>query len=159
MVDVSRKDVIVAALLRELGGLCDRGFALAIHIRYTRPTLLYQTYTQEWGDYYSENGFMLVDPTVHWGLSNVGAIEWDQLVPQDSSGVIAAARTYGLINGWTYAVGPTTSRSLGSLARSVPFTSDSRARCCTIIDEIHTVTEGFDQFPTALQETLRSLPV
>lgn len=157
MVEVSRKDIGAATLLGELSGLCDRGFALAVHIRYTRPTLLYQTYAQGWGDHYSENGFMLVDPTVHWGLANVGAIEWERLVAQDTSGVIAAARSHGLTNGWTYAVGPATSRSLGSLTSSQPFTAQTRARCCAIIDEIHALTDGFDSFPPDLQDRLRTL--
>ena len=59
-------------------GFCDTGFALAVHIRYTRPTLLYQTYEQSWADQYSEKGYMLSDPTVHWGLANVGSMEWEQ---------------------------------------------------------------------------------
>lgn len=157
MVDVSRKDVSVAQLLGELATLCDRGFALAVHIRYTRPTLLYQTYARDWGDHYSEKGYMLLDPTVHWGLANVGSIDWEALVGQDTEGVIAAARTYGLINGWTYSVGPATSRSLGSMTRSTPFTDAQRARCCAIIDEVHAQTDGFDTLPHDLQETLRNL--
>ena len=141
----------------QLSAFCDRGFALAVHIHYTRPTLLYQTYAQSWGDHYSENGYMLVDPTVHWGLANVGSIEWEHLMAQDPSGVIAAARKHGLSNGWTYAVGPATSRSLGSLTCSTPFTPESHARCCAIIDEINRQTEGFDSFPPDLQDRLRNL--
>lgn len=159
MVEVSRKDVTIAKLLGDLGALCDRGYALAVHIRYTRPTLLYQTYAQDWGDHYSEKGYMLSDPTVHWGLANVGAVDWTDLVDQDSEGVIADARNHGLINGWTYAVGPALSRSLGSMTRSAPFTAAERARCCAIIDEIHNLTDGFDSLPTAQQERLRNLPV
>ena len=157
MVDVSRKDVSAALLLGQLSAICDRGFALAVHIRYTRPTLLYQTYAQKWGDHYSENGYMMVDPTVHWGLANVGAIAWTELVPQDISGVIAAAQAHGLTNGWTYAVGPATSRSLGSLTSSQPFPPEAHARSCAIIDEIHALTEGFDSFPPDLQDRLRNL--
>lgn len=157
MADVSRRGLSVASLLGELGVICDSGYALAVHIRYTRPTLLYQTYAQAWGDHYSEKGYMLVDPTVHWGLANVGSIDWQDLVPQDPSGVIEAARNYGLHNGWTYAVGPATSRSLGSLTSTVPFSPDMRARCCAIIDEIHALTEGFDQFSANQQNRLRHL--
>jgi LuxR family transcriptional regulator len=157
MVDVSRKDAIVAALLSELLSICDRGFALAVHIRYTRPTLLYQTYDQAWVDHYSERGFMLSDPTVHWGLANVGAVNWAQLAGEDPEGVITAAAGYGLINGWTYAVGEATSRSLGSMTRSAPFDTAQHARCCAIIDEIHAQTEGFDAFDGDLQDRLRRL--
>lgn len=55
----------VAGLLDRLRTYCDTGFALAIHIRYTRPSLLYRTYDQAWIDHYSEKGFMLTDPVVH----------------------------------------------------------------------------------------------
>jgi LuxR family transcriptional regulator len=157
MVDVSRKDVVVAGLLSELSAICDRGFALAVHIRYTRPTLLYQTYDQAWVDHYSEKGYMLSDPTVHWGLANLGAIDWAQLVDQDPEGVIAAATARGLTNGWTYAVGPVTSRSLCSMTRAAPFSADQRARCCAIIEEIHNLTEGFDTLSSSQQDKLRNL--
>ncbi|MBC7479854.1 MAG: autoinducer binding domain-containing protein [Pseudorhodobacter sp.] len=157
MIDVSRRDIAAALLLSQLATICDRGFALAVHIRYTRPTLLYQTYARDWGDHYSEKGYMMVDPTVHWGLANTGAIDWSDLVPQDTSGVIAAAQAYGLTNGWTYAVGPATSRSLGSLTSSQPFPPEAHARCCAIIDQIHALTEGFDSLAPDLQDRLRTL--
>ena len=157
MAEVRGKDTEVAALLGKLKVLCDRGFAMAVHIRYTRPTLLYQTYSREWGDYYSEKGYMLTDPTVHWGLANVGSMDWDQLEGQDPEGIIKAARSYGLTNGWTYAVGPATSRSLASMTRTSPFTEAERNEIRKAIDEIHTLTEGFDSFPPALQDKLRKL--
>ena len=157
MVDVSRKAQDVATLLSELVSRCDTGFALAVHIRYTRPTLLYRTYAQTWGDHYNENGYMMVDPTVHWGLANVGSVDWQDLAPQDVAGVIQAARSHGLNNGWTYATGPATSRSLASMTNSVPFIAEARTRCSAIIDEIHALTDGFDQFPADLQTRLRGL--
>ncbi len=147
----------IAHLLGKLKSICDSGFALAAHIRYTRPTLLYQTYSQDWADHYSEKGYMMADPTVHWGLSNIGSIEWDQLTAQDPEGVIKAAREYGLSNGWTYAVGPATSRSLASMTRTTPFTDAQRDEIRTIIDAIHAQTEGFDTFSPDLQDKLRHL--
>ena len=157
MVKVLHKDVQIAALLAELAGICDRGFALAVHIRYTRPTLLYQSYDQAWVDHYSERGYMLSDPTVHWGLMNVGCIDWDQLSDQDSAGVIADAVSHGLTHGWTCSEGSATSRSMGSMTRTTAFSDTQRARCVAIITEIHNQTEGFDSFPAGLQDSLRTL--
>ena len=151
------KEVAVGALLAKLNAVCDRGFALAVHIRYTRPTLLYQTYAPDWSDHYSEKGYMLTDPTVHWGLANVGSMDWDMLIDQDPEGVIKAARSYGLTNGWTYAVGPATSRSLASMARTTPFTQEQRADVRAAIDEIHELTDGFENFPPKQQIALRAL--
>jgi len=54
------KITAVTERLTQLRALCDSGFALAIHIRYTRPTILYRTYDQAWIDHYSERGFMLI---------------------------------------------------------------------------------------------------
>jgi LuxR family transcriptional regulator len=157
MAQTPGKDTAVAKLLGRLRVLCDQGFALAVHIRYTRPTLLYQTYAQEWADHYSEKGYMLSDPTVHWGLANVGSMDWDKLADRDPEGIIQAARDFGLTNGWTYAVGPAASRSLGSMTRTTPFTEDQRAEIRAIIDEIHDLTEGFDHFTPKLQQALRTL--
>jgi LuxR family transcriptional regulator len=140
MVDPRGKDPLVAQLLGELGDLCNRGYALAAHIRYTRPTQLFQTYDQAWVDHYSEKGFMLSDPTVHWGLTHVGAVAWADLVAQDSEGIIAAAERHGLLNGWTYAVGEATSRTIASMTRDTPFDAAQKTRCRTIIDEIHART-------------------
>jgi LuxR family transcriptional regulator, quorum-sensing system regulator SdiA len=152
------KDVIVAQLLGELGTVCDRGFALAVHIRYTRPTLLYQTYEQAWSDHYSEKGYMLSDPVVHWGLTNSGWVEWASLVDRDPEGVIADAVAHGLTNGWTYSVGTASSRTIAGLPRSgANFSNAERDALALIVDAIHDATEGFDAFPGDLQDRLRAL--
>ena len=147
----------VAQKLGELSTFCDHGFALAVHIRYTRPTLLYQTYDQAWADHYSEKGYMLSDPVVHWGLTNSGWVEWSSLADRDPEGVIAAAVAHGLTNGWTYSVGPASSRTIAGVPRSTPYTSADRAYIRSLIDSIHDLTEGFDSFPPDLQEALRNL--
>jgi LuxR family transcriptional regulator, quorum-sensing system regulator SdiA len=157
-VSTTEKSVaLIAQKLGELRSYCDTGFALAVHIRYTRPTLLYQTYEQAWADQYSEKGYMMSDPTVHWGLANVGSMDWDKLEAHDPEGVIKAAKSHGLLNGWTYATGPANSRSLGSMTRSQPFTATQRSAICALIDAIHAETEDFDTFTPDVQERLRHL--
>jgi LuxR family transcriptional regulator len=140
MVDPRGNDAVVAQLLGKLGSVCNRGYALAAHIRYTRPTHLYQAYDQAWVDHYSEKGYMLADPTVHWGLAHVGAVDWADLVARDPEGIIAAAERHGLLNGWTYAVGDAASRTIASMTRDVAFDAAQKARCMAIIDEIHART-------------------
>ncbi len=56
------RTAIVKRSLAAIGEICDRGFALAVHIRLTRPTLLYQTYASDWTDNYSIKGYMMTDP-------------------------------------------------------------------------------------------------
>ncbi len=157
MVDTRGKVPAVAALLGKLNAICDSGYALAVHIRYTRPALLFQTYSREWSDYYSEKGLMLSDPTVHWGLANVGSMDWDKFATQDPEGIITAARNHGLHNGWTYSVGSATSRSLASMTRTSGFTEEQKDLIRATIDEIHSQTEGFEQFPAKVQDGLRAL--
>jgi len=154
----SDKVAAVAADLGKLSQFCDRGFALAAHIRYTRPTLLYQTYEQAWADRYSEKGYMLSDPVVGWGLGNTGWVEWATLVPYDPAGVIADAAAHGLTNGWTYATGPSSSRTIAGLPRSgASFSAADRAEMALIVDRLHDLTDGFYTFPAALQDRLRGL--
>ena len=153
----SEKEAAVAEILSGFNTLCDRGYALAVHIRYTRPTILYQTYSTEWADHYSEKGYMLSDPVVLWGLTNTGWVEWASLQGNDQVGVIADAVAHGLLNGWTYSVGPAASRTIAGLTRSVPFTAAERAEMAALVDKLHAVTEGFETFPPEVQDRLRSL--
>ena len=148
----------VAALLARLGHICDTGFALAIHIRYTRPSLLYRTYRQEWIDHYSEKGYMLFDPVVRWGLTHAGGIDWADLASEDPEGVLADARAHGLLHGWTYSTGPATSRTISGLTRtSGPFSKAEKAELAAMVDAVHAATEGMDQFDDATMEALRLL--
>lgn len=152
------KVAAVARHLSKLGALCDTGFALAIHIRLTAPTLMYQTYAQDWAEHYSTKGYMLSDPVVHWGLTHTGRIDWANLTDVDPEGVIASAVSFGLTHGWTYAVGPANSRTIAGLTRSGRAHTDAEvAEIQTIVDELHAITEGFDDFPKEKQDKMRRL--
>lgn len=148
----------MADLVAQLRTRCDSGFALAIHIRYTRPSLLYRTYDQQWIDRYSEKGYMLLDPVVRWGLTHTGGIDWPELASQDPEGVLADAQAHGLLHGWTYATGPASSRTISGLTRSSgPFSEVEKAELAALVDAVHTTSEGMDQLDDATQEALRSL--
>jgi LuxR family transcriptional regulator, quorum-sensing system regulator SdiA len=152
------KEEAVGKLLLQLSGLCDTGFALAVHIRYTRPSLLYRTYSQKWIEHYSERGFMLSDPVVHWGLNNIGTVEWADLTDHDPANVIRDALAHGLTNGWTFSFGPATSRTIAGLTKSgAPFADEDRNRIIRIVEEIHALTDGIEAFPANTQDALRSL--
>lgn len=158
---MSRKPKVstdVAAQLAKLASHCDTGFALAVHIRFTSPSLLYQTYAKDWINHYSQNGLMMQDPTVHWGLSHLGGTAWSALRASDPAGVIAAAETFGLTNGMIYAVGPATSRTLCGYTKSgAAFTPAQVADCEAIVDEIHALTEGIEHFSDTDLAALRAL--
>lgn len=138
--------------------MCDTGYALAVHLRMAAPTLLYQTYSQAWADHYTIKGFMLFDPVVRWGLTNTGRVMWDSLTGEDPEGVIAAANSFGLTHGWTYAVGPVNSRTIGGLTRSTRAHSlEEVAEIEGIVNGIHDLTTHFDDFPKKVQDKLRHL--
>lgn len=144
--------------LSRLSALCDSGFALAVRIRYTRPTLLYRTYAQDWIDTYTEKGFMLSDPVVHWGLCNTGVTLWTDLAASDPDGVLGSALAHGLFNGVTYSTGSETSRTISGLTRSThAFTAAELAEIAAIVDDVHAMTDGFEALPAAEQDGLRSL--
>lgn len=150
--------VAVGTHLSRLSTLCDTGFALAIHIRLTAPTLLYQTYKPEWTDYYSTQGLMLTDPVVIWGLTHTGRIVWSDLASADSAGVIAAAVSFGLTNGWTYATTTGNSHTIAGLTRSGrPHTSTEVAEIEAMVHDLHGLTAGFDALPHDVQDKLRKL--
>lgn len=104
------------ARLSELGELCDTGYALALHIRFTRPGMLFRTYPQDWIDHYSEMGMMLRDPVVLWGFHHTGSVLWKDL--EDPDGILAEAARRGITNGLTCAVGPAGDRSISGFTRS-----------------------------------------
>jgi LuxR family transcriptional regulator len=148
----------VSAELARLTALCDTGFALAVHIRFTSPALLYRTYSQAWIEYYSAKGFMLQDPVVRWGLAHPGTIAWADLAADDPAGVIKAAVEHGLTNGWNYATGPASSRTLCGFTKSgAPFTTEMMDIGRAAVEQIHALTEAHKDFTEAEMADLRAL--
>lgn len=149
---------ILPDLLTQLSEICDTGYALAIHIRFTRPSLLYQTYSQEWNEYYSQNGLMLYDPVVRWGLENTGLVRWDALLEDDPHQVLAKSREFGLRNGVTFAVGPASSRTISGFTRSGdPFDEEDLDVLSGLVDDIHSLTEGIEDLSEEEVAKLREI--
>jgi LuxR family transcriptional regulator, quorum-sensing system regulator SdiA len=108
----------IAALLHDLDARSPAGCAIALHIRFTRPAYLFQTYPQRWRDHYTARGLVMHDPTVRWGLQNSGHVRWADLEAIDAAGVLDEARGFGLMNGVTLAAVTPGSRSIASFARA-----------------------------------------
>ncbi|WP_415183258.1 autoinducer binding domain-containing protein [Phaeovulum sp.] len=141
------KDVI----LQRLAQMCDSGYALALHIRYTRPTFMYSTYANGWMEHYSARGMMLSDPVVRWGLTNTGYIRWDNIELPDPDHVIAEAARFGIHNGLTCAVGPARSRSISGFSRSTSsFDAAEAQELLALTEKLHILTDTTEQ-ATALQ--------
>jgi LuxR family transcriptional regulator len=114
---MNRKEGI-AALLHQLDQRSPAGFAIALHVRFTRPTYLFQTYAKPWMDHYSEAGLVLHDPVVRWGLQNVGRLRWSDLAAIDDAGVFEQAKDHGLMNGAAVAIDISGSRTIAAFARA-----------------------------------------
>ena len=110
----------IAALLHDLDQRSPAGFAIALHIRFTTPTYMFQTYPKRWMDHYSSAGLVVHDPVVHWGLHNVGHIRWTDLEAIDSKGVLEQAKDFGIMNGVAIAVVMAGSRSIARLRARRP---------------------------------------
>ncbi len=124
------------ALLAQLDQFCVTGHALALHIRFTRPSLLFRNYPPEWIDRYSEAGMMLRDPVVIWGFHNTGSVLWNEL--EDPDGILVEAAQYGLTNGLACAVGPADDRSLSGFTRSSgPFREDEIRTLLKMTEDLH----------------------
>jgi LuxR family transcriptional regulator, quorum-sensing system regulator SdiA len=108
----------VAALLHDLDQRSPAGCAIGLHIRFTAARYMFQSYPKRWMDQYSRSGLIQLDPTVRWGMSNVGWILWGDLEAIDEHGVLERAKDFGLMNGLTVAVLIDGSRSIASFARS-----------------------------------------
>ena len=131
------------SLLAELKGAFPAGFAIALHIRFTSPALLFQAYDPRWIETYSREGMVMHDPTVRWGLRNFGSIRWEELPDTDAAGmqVLQAARAHGMVHGLTVATGDTAARSVASFARSDrPATAKEMALAFDSVAALHQMT-------------------
>ena len=66
-------------LLKRLRSRSPAGFAIALHIEFTTPRYLLQSYAKDWLDLYSSRSMVMQDPTVHWAFANTGSIRWSAL--------------------------------------------------------------------------------
>jgi LuxR family transcriptional regulator len=150
----------IAHLLGDLQILAQSGYAIALHVRFTTPTYLFQTYPEEWSDHYSTAGLVMQDPTVAWAFENVGVIRWRDLASADTAGVLADAARHGLVYGFTLSQDRNGSRSLSSFSRADrDFTDAEIAGIVAIADELHDLTTGAETVPAETREELRRMSV
>jgi LuxR family transcriptional regulator len=149
----------IAESLRDLDEFSPSGFAIALHIRFTTPVYLFQTYGRRWMDHYSEHGLVVNDPTVHWGLGHTGRIRWSDLQPLDSAGVLTAARNHGLGHGVTVSILNGT-RSIASFARDDREYDDFEMDTIEdLVTELHEKTASRFELSSADRSALRDLSI
>ncbi|MEL7025709.1 MAG: autoinducer binding domain-containing protein [Pseudomonadota bacterium] len=132
-------------ILAKMGELCPAGFAIGMHLEFTTSRYIFQTYPKSWMEEYSRKGLIVVDPTVRWGVENLGWIRWSDLSAMDEGGVIKAAATYGLTYGVSIAIEATGTRTLGSFAHSErEFTESEINDLSQLLTQLHEVTGSVD---------------
>lgn len=150
----------IATLLHDLDRRSPAGFAVALHVQFATPAYLFQTYPQRWKDWYSSNGLVMHDPTVRWGLANVGSIKWADLETIDTRGVLEMAKDHGIMNGVTVAVASNRSRSIGSFARADrEFEDEEISSLVEMVGRLHEETVGPRHLSDADKKSLTDLSI
>lgn len=150
----------IRAVLNRMHALSTSGFAIALHVEYTTPRFLFQTYDKAWVNHYSQRGLVMQDPTVRWGLEHEGAVDWADLAAEDPADVLGQARAHGMAHGVTIAVAAEGTRSLGSFSRGErAFAPDEISDLREMVSTLHGETAGLDRNDIPLDEMLRRLSV
>lgn len=121
---------------------------------------MFQSYPDRWMDQYSALGLLVLDPTVHWGMNNLGRVRWHDLEEIDKHGVLERAKDYGIMNGVTISLLTHGSRSIASFARSDRDYEDCEIdELERVLAELHEETANVDAFTTEYQDALKDLSV
>ena len=145
-------------LLLELGGLAPKGYFVGLHIRFTSPLLMFQTYDRAWTDHYTDHGYVLRDPMTAWGFSTTGSIRWSDNSLLDPFHLFMEAEGFGLKYGATIAWGKISSRTIASVARADrEFTDEEIARAQALVITLHDMTELSQDLTKAQIEALKCI--
>lgn len=144
--------------LHQLSLMAPAGYSIGLHIRFTSPLFMFQSYDQAWLDHYTEHGYVLRDPMVAWGFSTTGTIRWSAPTLPDPFGLFKEAAEFGLHFGATVACGPIKSRTIASFARQDrEFTDQEIAALALIVERLHAMTEPPEELTKAQIEALRCI--
>jgi len=126
----------ISETLGQLNKLAPTGYALGIHIEFTTPKFMFQTYPKDWLDYYSSNGLVMSDPMVAWAFQDVGAKRWSEL--DDPAGVMKKAAEYGMRYGVVVSVASNDSQTICGFANADrEFTDEEIAQIEASVNQIH----------------------
>lgn len=148
----------ISAKLTRLRDASPAGFAIALHIRFTSPRYLFQSYEKDWLDTYSREGMVLHDPVVRWGFEHEGTIRWSAL--QDPAGIMQRSRNYGMNYGSVIAMTRSGTRSMGGFSRSDREMTD--AEIVAIRDDLtalHDLTARVETLAPSVHATLRTMSI
>jgi LuxR family transcriptional regulator len=150
------RNIGLDTILRQLQANSPSGYMAGLHIRFAGPLLQFHSYTQDWVDYYTKNGFALRDPMIAWGFAKEGASRWSEISLPDPFGILAKAASYGLNFGVLVSSGPLSSRSIVGCARTDrEFEDYEIARIAKLVHALHEATVPPDSLTLAQTEALQ----
>jgi LuxR family transcriptional regulator len=146
--------------LERLKVLAPAGFAIALHVRFTTPGLMFQTYPAAWIEEYTRSGFLMRDPSVRWNFTNEGAMPWSELEAEDEAGVFAKAAEYGLRHGIAISILRGASRSIAGYARADrPFHPPEVEELRAEMEALHEMTAEGRPLPRGIEGAMQQLGI
>lgn len=148
----------ISALLARLHQASPAGFAIALHVRFTAPKYLFQSYAKDWLDTYSREGLVLHDPVVRWGFENEGTIRWSEL--EDPAGIMVRAREFGLNYGVVIALTRNGRRTMAGFSRSDRDMTDAEIETLKAdLVTLHDLTESVETLSPSVHMTLKQMSI
>ncbi len=136
------------------------GFAFGMHLGFSGPAFLFQTFPPDWVEYYREQGLQLRDPAVHWGFHNTGFIRWRDLADDDPADVMGKAARHGLNYGTTISIVDSDSRSMGGFGRADRDYFDAEiADIQKCVLALHRATLGLSVLSQADMDALKKMSI
>ena len=150
----------IKVLLESVEKLALSGFAIAFHIRLTSPEFLFQTYPKDWIDIYSEKGYVMADPIVRWGFTEIGAMRWSGLSEMDDQNILEQSLAYGMAYGVAISTETGGSRSVAGFARPDREYTDAEIEQLTqCVQALHDLTATDDGMTPEIRDELHRLSV
>lgn len=150
----------IMRLMLKMSECSPSGFAIALHARFTAADYVHQTYSKAWSAIYSQNGYVMHDPTVSFGFQQLGAVRWSALAAQDTMKIYEQARAFGLNYGFACAVEIDGNRSFAGFSRPDREYDDTEmAEMLADLGTLHLLTAKPGAMTPVLREELRELAV
>jgi LuxR family transcriptional regulator len=150
----------IATLLHDLDRRSPAGFAIALHITFSAPRYMFQTYPQRWLERYNAGGLLLRDPVVQWGMQNLGRTRWSDLEKLDRDHILDEARSFGLMNGAAISVFASGTRSIGGFARADrEYDDEELAEMETLLIRLHEETTTLHTLSDGDRDALTRLSI
>ena len=105
----------------EVKWLAPMGLHISLRIRFGSPLSSINTYPVKWIHKYTEQGFMMLDPTMKWAYESIGVCRWSALASHDTHGILEMAASYGIEYGAAvscWAKSETGHRSIATFGRA-----------------------------------------